>query len=65
MQRTTLMTLSLAIVASAFTALLACSTPAFAQADKPKIVHDAEYYILDVQYRWQRIFNEPCKELDS
>ena len=27
--------------------LLVVSQTAFAQADKPKIVHDSEYYILD------------------
>ena len=65
MQSTLLKTWSLAIVAALLISLLVVNQSAYAQTDKPKIVHDAEYYILDVQYRWQRIFNEPCKELDS
>ena len=39
----------LAIFAGAFAVSLAISLSAFAQADNPKIIHDAEYYILAAQ----------------
>ena len=49
MQHTILKTLSLAIAATLI-GFLAGIQAAGAQAAKPKIIHDAEYYILDAQY---------------
>jgi hypothetical protein len=56
MKQTALITLA----AVAFTSVL---TPAHAQAEKPKIVHDAEYYILDAQYGEKWAVED--KELDA
>ena len=64
MKRIIRRTLSRAIVAALLISLLVVNQSAYAQTDKPKIIHDAEYYILDVQYRWQRISNELGKALD-
>ena len=38
------------IVVALIVGVLVGNYTAFAQAGKPKIIHDAEYYILDAQY---------------
>ena len=42
------------IVGTLIVGVLVINQTAFAQADAPKIIHDAEYYVLDAQYgeRW-------------
>ena len=37
-------------VTASIVGLLVVNQNAFAQADKPKIIHDAEYYVLDAQH---------------
>ena len=63
MKHIILKTLTLAAVASAFIGLPAGIQPAFAQADKPKIIHDSEYYILDAQHGQKWAVED--KELDT
>ena len=60
MQRAILNTLSLAVVAALLISLLVVNQSAYAQTDKPKIVHDSEYYILDAQHgeKWAVENNE-------
>jgi len=54
MQAITQRTMSSTIIGFALASLLVMSQPAFAQADKPKIIHDAEYYVLEARHgqRW-------------
>ncbi|MGO9528679.1 MAG: sulfatase-like hydrolase/transferase, partial [Verrucomicrobiia bacterium] len=54
MQAITQRTVSRTIIGSVLASLLVMGQPAFAQADKPKIIHDAEYYVLEARHgqRW-------------
>ncbi|MGH7382494.1 MAG: sulfatase-like hydrolase/transferase [Candidatus Methylomirabilales bacterium] len=63
MKQIILNTLILVVVASAFIGLPAGIQPAFAQAGKSRIVHDAEYYILDAQHGQKWAVED--KELDK
>ncbi len=60
--RNNLRALTLAIVPLAVVVLLGNSQTAVAQSEKPKIVHDAEYYILDAQHGEQWTVED--KDLD-
>jgi arylsulfatase len=56
MKTITLKRPGLAILASALASFVVIGQPAFGQTEnKPKIIHDAEYYILDAQYgeKWK------------
>ena len=63
MKRIIRRTLSFAIVAALLISLLVVNQSAHAQTDKPKIIHDAEYYILDAQHGEKWAVED--KELDA
>ena len=53
----------LTAVTASIVGLLATHQAAFAQAEKPKIIHDAEYYVLEAQHGG--VWAAQDKELDQ